>query len=128
MCNLPIPLLDAFRPTPKTILSNSGGLVGPKIFVQIESVAFRLVNHEPHFMRVLRGGFGPCNFRSQVCRSNFALTHSHVTHLRSAEAYAISHSVNSFVTPHAHVRIDVYVPIGTCDFEDAREGSRTNLR
>src|SRR6185369_742847 len=40
-----------------------------------------------------------------------------MAHLRPAETDAIPSRVDSFVTPHAHHRIDVYVPIVVCDVE-----------
>src|ERR1044071_3128813 len=115
MRNFPILLLHAFRPTPKTSLSDSSRLVGPDVFVQVEAVASGLVNHKTHLVGVFGGGFLSGNLRGQVESRNFALAYCHMAHLRPAKTHAISRRVNSFVTSHAHHRIDVYIPIAVSD-------------
>src|SRR5215510_13170523 len=120
MRNFPIPLLHAFRPTPKTILSHLSRLAGPDVFVHVESVASGFVNHETHLVRVFGAGFSSSNLRGQVESRDFTLSHCHVAHLRPAKTHAISGRVDSFVTSDAHHRIDMYVPVSVCDFHVMR--------
>jgi hypothetical protein len=53
MRNFPVFLLHAFGPSPKATLSDRGRLIGPNIFVQIQTLASGVIDYKLHFMYVM---------------------------------------------------------------------------
>src|SRR5829696_3498281 len=100
MRNFPVTLLHAFGPGPETTLPDSAWLVSPKVFVQVKTFSSSLINYKPRLMHVMRRAFVSCDFRGEIFRRNFGLSHSHMAHLRSRETHAITNCVDSFVANH----------------------------
>src|SRR5688572_21409076 len=117
MGGFPVPLLNLFSPSPETTLLHTSRLVYPQIFMHVETISPAFIDNGAHFVDVVRDRSVAIDLSGQVCGSNLALLHGHVTHLGAAKVHAIANCVHAFRADYAHGPINVDVAFVVCNTE-----------
>src|SRR5262249_49455408 len=113
----PILCVRSLRPAPETALTQSGGFLFPWLVMKIERVFAAFINHQHQFVIVTGFGFTAFDLCGEVGRGDFALQHSHVSHLRPGKVHRIAGGVHTVGEMYAHpvVHADVVVRISNAD-------------